>query len=154
MNNQKPPKDVSRRPLAEYELDHFIPKVLEDANWVELDQAGFEYAKRQLKIELEASKRAIYLYPFDMVRFAKAIRMSREAVVPTLGYLDWIMRPTDAADARANLEEAFEQWVVRHGETTARRIFKWQGFRLAAGYIFDRAVDRLGQFAKLLRFGY
>jgi hypothetical protein len=71
-----------------------------------------------------------------------------------LGYLDWIMRPTDAADARANLEEAFEGWVARHGLIQAQRIFKVQGMRLAAGYVMDRLTTRLGQVAKLLRFGF
>jgi hypothetical protein len=71
-----------------------------------------------------------------------------------LGYLDWIMRPKDAADARANLEDAFEGWVARHGLAKAQQLYKVQGCRLAAGYVLDRITNRLSQVAKLLRFGF
>lgn len=80
--------------------------------------------------------------------------ISKKPAYPEVGYFDWIMRPDDALDARANLEDAYDGWVTRHGDRRADRIYRVQAFRMAAGYVLDRVVSRFGQIMKLVRVGF
>jgi hypothetical protein len=75
-------------------------------------------------------------------------------IPPSSLILDLILPIEMSTDAVANLEEKFESWVSRYGERVARRIYRFQAWRIATRYIIDRVFDRAGQVVKLIRLSF
>jgi len=102
-------------------------------------------------LRIQAELKQVLLWRLE-AEFLRSI--NKKPAYPEVGYFDWVMRPDDALDARANLEDAYDGWVARHGDRRANRIYRVQAFRLAAGYVLDRVSSRFGQIMKLVRFGF
>jgi hypothetical protein len=113
------------------------------------DKVTAEGIDAALRIQAELKQAILWRLETEFLR-----SINKKPAHPEVGYFDWVMRPDDALDARANLEDAYDGWVARHGDRRADRIYHLQAFRLAVGYVLDRVSSRFGQIMKLVRFGF
>ncbi|WP_294292065.1 hypothetical protein [uncultured Sphingomonas sp.] len=136
-----------------YQLDDDLPE--------EIFNLG-EEERRRMKVEWESNrylrtKKAVELIigvATSQNAFDEALNeamhflpRSRSAPPSTL-MLDLLMKPDEALDAAANLEDYHPMWVAKYGPKRAGRIFRIQMGRIIIGYWWGRLVTQVERVAK------
>lgn len=113
-------------------LDHVFPKGLDGPDHANLMT---KYAEGRLAV-------------------ARAVQLAKQGAArpmsepPSSFLLALLMKPDEAKDAAANLEEYFPQWVAKYGSRRAARIFRFQTGRILIGYWWGRIMTQLERVAK------
>jgi hypothetical protein len=79
---------------------------------------------------------------------AKRMTGDKPSAPPSTFLLDLLMKPDEAKDAAANLEDYFPAWVAKHGARRASRIFRFQAGRILVGYWWGRIMTQVERVVK------
>ena len=77
-----------------------------------------------------------------------AIASAQRETPPSTFLLDLLMKPDEAKDAAANLEDYYPVWVAKHGARRASRIFRFQAGRILVGYWWGRIMTQVERVIK------
>lgn len=91
-----------------------------------------------------------YLTGRTSISFAMrmAIASAQRETPPSTFLLDLLMKPDEAKDAAANLEDYYPVWVAKHGARRASRIFRFQAGRILVGYWWGRIMTQVERVIK------
>lgn len=84
----------------------------------------------------------------QLVAQAKQLATPGDNAPPSTFLLDLLMKPDEAKDAAANLEDYYAVWVAKHGARRASRIFRFQASRILVGYWWGRIMTQVERVVK------
>lgn len=141
--------DQAPRDTAGHELEHVVPARLPS----EKEAALLAEMKRDW-VSLKKQHGSQYWMAYRLtLELIQARSVSMMDLTPPVMFLDLVLKPEDALDVRANLDDLMIQWTARHGYRKAARIYKLQACRIACRTVFDSLISKVERVVKLVRLG-